>query len=802
MTDPPLPQYVDGQRDGTGVMTYADGGSYDGQWKKGRRHGQGVYVYGNADYYSGQWAGGVKHGVGLYFFSASRCQFHGYWDKNGFVAGSWVFVDGTTFAGKFQGKPLALPRDAGSFLFANGNMQRMKYTPPKGWKRVGAKTGQHEGRANLLEILSDLAVPVPQEIDALEAFAPDLIPKPPQIILTGAPASGKGLICEQIIQKYGIKHLSTGDLIRQAVQKKEEPGLTARAHIEQGTAVPDEVLVQIVVEALQQPEIKKQGWILDGFPRTKQQALGLKAAGVAPDVYLILDLPDKVLVDKCLHRRLDPTTGRMYHMVDDPPPADILGRLIHRDEDTKEALQMILREYHANAESITSIFPEQVRSVDGDRATEAVFDEVCRRIENEPVPVRAVLAGAPASGKGAHCERIVAKYRGLCHVTTGEVLRQAVSAGSELGLRAKAYMDHGDTVPDDVLVLIMVDYLNQDTLQKSGWLLDGWPRTLSQASALRDAKLQPHVFLVIDVPDELVIERCVERRWDPADGKMYHLTYDPPPTDEISERLEQRRSDSREHVLAMLAEHHDVVSSVGSVFRDRMRRIDGTQPDDTVLSEVAARVEGRPIGPKIILVGAPASGKGMQCERIISQYGVRHVSAGDVVRQAANSGSELGQQAKALLERGAALPDEMQAQIIAMDLNAQTGSTGWILDGYPRNQAQAKALKQAGVAPHCILYIALEEQVLVDRQLHRRLDPVTGRMYHLQSDPPESEEVAGRLVQRVDDTDSRIRERLQTSDMARAAVFETWPHITHSIDGDRDDDLVTADVINILRLQR
>jgi adenylate kinase len=318
-------------------------------------------VYANGDYYSGQWAGGVKHGVGLYFFSLSRSQFYGFWDKNGFVAGTWVFADGTTFAGKFEGKPLALPRDAGSFLFGNGNAQRMKYAVPKGWKRVGLQPGLHDGRANLEELLAKLAVQAPDEVDALEAFAPDLIPVPPRIILAGAPASGKGLLCEQLVEKYGIRHLSTGDLIRQAVQRGSDSGMAANAHLQQGVPVPDETLVQIVAETLELPDVKKQGWILDGFPRTKVQAARLKEAGAIPDVYLVLDLPDDVLVDKCLHRRLDPVTGKMFHLVDDPPPPDVADRLLHRQDDTAEVLAMRLQQYHANVEAIASVFAEQVR---------------------------------------------------------------------------------------------------------------------------------------------------------------------------------------------------------------------------------------------------------------------------------------------------------------------------------------------------------------------------------------------------------------------------------------------------------
>eukprot|EP01052_Picozoa_sp_SAG31_P018137 SAG31_NODE_1271_length_9064_cov_10.148912_10_plen_786_part_00 len=785
-------------------MTYADGSKYDGEWKMGRRHGQGTYVYANSDYYSGKWAGGVRHGLGLYFFSSSKSQFYGFWDKNGFVAGTWVFIDGTTFVGKFEGKPLTLPRDAGNFLFSNGNKQRVKYVVPKGWKPVGFTTGAHTGRANLDEILAELKVSEPEETDALEAYAPDMIPVPPKIILTGAPASGKGKLSEMIVQKYGVRHVNTGELIRNAMQSQSDSGLVAKTHVERGQPVPDDALVQIVVDALMNPVMTKEGWILDGFPRTKEQALALKEGGMVPDVYLVLDLPDDVLIDACLHRRLDPVTGKMFHIVDEPPPSEIEERLLHREEDTEEVLVSRLRDYHRNVEAIASVFSGHVRSVDGDRPAKEVFDEMCKRIENIAVAPRVVLAGAPASGKGAHCERIMAKYRKLVHVTTGEAIKVAAAARTDLGMRAKAYMENGDTVPDEVLIPIMIDYLRQEKVQRCGWLLDGWPRTAKQAAAMCSAKMQPHVFLVIDVPDELVIERCVERRWDPVDGTMFHLQYDPPPPGEVAERLVQRRTDSKEHVLAMLSEHHHLVSEVGGIFHHRMRRLDGTQPDDSILSEIEARIEGKVVGPKIIICGAPASGKGKQCQRILTQLGVRHVSAGEVVRKAAaDPDNELGQQAKSLLEAGQTIPDELQAEIVAADLNGTSASSeGWILDGYPRNKAQATALQRAGVSPHCILDLVVDEQELVDRQRHRRLDPVTGKLYNMQTDPPDSAEVAERLVQRVDDIEENIRERLRIAESARMAVLSTWPHVVHKINGNRADDFVAADIVHVLKLQR
>jgi adenylate kinase len=332
-------------------------------------------------------------------------------------------------------------------------------------------------------------------------------------------------------------------------------------------------------------------------------------------------------------------------------------------------------------------------------------------------------------------------------------------------------MENGDDVPDSILVPIVLAHLQRPEVKESGWLLDGWPRTAAQAAALRTANFTPHVFLVLDVPDEQILERCVERRYDPVEGKIYHLKYDPPPEGEVAERVVQRRIDTKEHVEAQLAAYHDVVVSVGGVFRDRLRLLDGAQPETAIFSEIAARVQGRPVGPKIILCGAPGSGKGKQGEHLIEHTGVRHVSAGDLVRRAASVGTPLGLQAKEALDAGESVPEKLVAEIVAAELTGKKGAAGWILEGYPRTEAQARrrpspgsphhfalcapsvptepaiharsrrcfpqasTLKAAGVSPHCILDIEVPDAVLVERITHRRLDPETGTIYHLQVPP-------------------------------------------------------------------
>lgn len=200
-------------------------------------------------------------------------------------------------------------------------------------------------------------------------------------------------------------------------------------------------------------------------------------------------------------------------------------------------------------------------------------------------PLRIMISGAPASGKGTQCELIKEKY-GLVHIAAGDLLRAEISSGSENGKRAKEYMDKGQLVPDEIVVMMVRDRLLQPDSQEKGWLLDGYPRSLSQAIALKDFGFQPDLFILLEVPEELLVERVVGRRLDPVTGKIYHLKYSPPENDEIASRLTQRFDDTEEKVKLRLQTHHQNVEAVLSMYEDIIVEVDGSALKQDVFAEI------------------------------------------------------------------------------------------------------------------------------------------------------------------------------------------------------------------------
>ncbi len=202
--------------------------------------------------------------------------------------------------------------------------------------------------------------------------------------------------------------------------------------------------------------------------------------------------------------------------------------------------------------------------------------------------MRIVLVGPPASGKGTQAKLLIERF-GVPQVSTGDMLRAAKAAGSELGKKAAEFMAAGRLVPDEVVIGLVEDRLGAPDA-RAGFVLDGFPRTVPQATALaalleRLGTPLDHV-LQIDVPRGLLVERATLRRTDRSTGQIYHLKYNPPPPDAD---LEHRADDQEETVNQRLDQYEAMTAALLPHYSQKglLRRIDGVGKPE----EVTARIE-------------------------------------------------------------------------------------------------------------------------------------------------------------------------------------------------------------------
>ncbi len=211
--------------------------------------------------------------------------------------------------------------------------------------------------------------------------------------------------------------------------------------------------------------------------------------------------------------------------------------------------------------------------------------------------MKILLLGAPGAGKGTQAQFITRAF-GIPQISTGDMLRAAIKAGTPLGLEAKKIMDEGGLVRDDIIISMVKERIAQDDC-RGGFLFDGFPRTLAQAEALQQAGIALDAVVEIDVPDAVILERISGRRVHPASGRSYHIVHNPPKVegkdDETGEELIQRSDDKEETVRKRLDVYHGETavligfySGLSGEHAPRYVKVDGTRPVDDVRGEILA----------------------------------------------------------------------------------------------------------------------------------------------------------------------------------------------------------------------
>lgn len=217
--------------------------------------------------------------------------------------------------------------------------------------------------------------------------------------------------------------------------------------------------------------------------------------------------------------------------------------------------------------------------------------------------MRILLLGLPGAGKGTQAQFLIERYK-IPQIATGDMLREAIKNGTKLGLEAKSYMDRGALVPDPVVIGLVQERIKAADCV-NGFIMDGFPRTLAQAEALRAAGVDLNVVITIDVPDAEILRRMSGRRVHPASGRSYHIEFNPPKVagkdDVTGEALVQRTDDNEETVKKRIQTYHDQTKPLVGYYRDWKAsgdaraplclQINGIGAVDAIRAQITAAIE-------------------------------------------------------------------------------------------------------------------------------------------------------------------------------------------------------------------
>ncbi|XP_034027307.1 adenylate kinase 8 [Thalassophryne amazonica] len=394
---------------------------------------------------------------------------------------------------------------------------------------------------------------------------------------------------------------------------------------------------------------------------------------------------------------------------------------------------------------------------------------------NMDIP-RILVLGPPAVGKTTVARRLSTDL-GVAHVTSDSLRNDQ----SELSERACHH-----TVPQqdngvELTVRRVLQRLNHVDCLTRGWVLDGISQTRQQALALQQAGVIPLHVVMLDAPDDMLLERSRGRLVDPVTSDIYHQTFIWPADDAVAERLEKQESPHTQH-LAELHQYRSEVTGLSSAYQHVLKAVSADQPHADVYQQVLASVQTFPGFRihRILLLGPPRSGKSHQARLLSDKYKMVDISCDQLLRSAASDGSGLGENVQLYLDDGQPVPDILMLRLLEERLSqADCRSRGWVLHGFPLD------LRESQYQPTSVVFLELSDDLCLERATLRATDPVTGERFHGVNRPAPSSEVQNRLQTRPEDHPDSVTQSLIQYKTARTTLQSVYPDAIH-IDGDQD----------------
>lgn len=368
------------------------------------------------------------------------------------------------------------------------------------------------------------------------------------------------------------------------------------------------------------------------------------------------------------------------------------------------------------------------------------------------------LFGPPGAGKGTQSKRLIEKYN-LTYISTGDILREEISVGSELGMKAKTVIEKGGLASDEIIVQIIEQKIKKNPYA-NGFLFDGFPRTIVQAYILEGMLFKMNTSLTcmlsLEVPKDELVNRLRER------GKV-----------------SGRKDDNEAVIQNRLREYSLKTIPVAAFYEDKKIyfAVNGIGTVDEVFNlldtAVQKSLEDRWVN--LILFGYPGAGKGTQAKLLAERYNLHYISTGKILRQEIRDKTDIGKLARPYMEKGAIVPDEYAIKLIERKMAENYKSNGFIFKGFPRTMVQAYILDGMLHKMGSTITSVYELQITATEAVKRltaRSKTESKRPYDLEIET---------IISRLEEYETRT---------LMAKDFYDKKHLLHAINGQGDENLV------------
>ncbi|MCX7696797.1 MAG: adenylate kinase [Bacteroidales bacterium] len=361
--------------------------------------------------------------------------------------------------------------------------------------------------------------------------------------------------------------------------------------------------------------------------------------------------------------------------------------------------------------------------------------------------INIALFGPPGAGKGTQSRKILEKYN-LTYVSTGDMLREEMTANTLIGQKVKSIIERGELVSDDIIVQLLENKIDTN-LETNGFLFDGFPRTVVQAYILEGLLMRMNTTLncmiSLSVPREMLIERMLERA-----------------------RKEGRSDDKMDVILHRLDEYEKKTTPVADFYQGmgKFYELNGVGSIDEVFSRIESVIQKvlENVWVNIILFGPPGAGKGTQAKKLAQEFNLVYISTGELMREEMQQDTPIGRAVKPYIERGDIVPDEYAIRLIERKIQKHPGAKGFIFKGFPLTISQAYILdgflQKLGSKVSCVIEFQSPTLLNIKRLTARSKTP-NARIYDM------STEIIIHRMEEFEERTSVLREYYQKRNLLK-----------------------------------
>lgn len=381
-----------------------------------------------------------------------------------------------------------------------------------------------------------------------------------KVLVRASPGVSLHSVMRGLLPQLNVVQINFQQILNEELASDSDLGKNLRSYQDKNLAIPDEAFANVIGSRVSRSDCLKHGWILEGFPNTKNQAFCMQQVGLLPTHFLYFSLPEELAI-----KRLSNSAKS---------PAQIIER-------AKKSFA-----------SISDYYSEVLHFIDGSQDESSLISSAMSTLTSAPPSsaprraLRVLLLGPRGAGRATQSSRLCHKL-GLVHVSVGSLLRAEGEKSQKMKESVLPFLSSGDLVPDHLLVPLVIRRLQQSDCRQNGWILDGFPRTQAQADALVAAQLLPHRVIVLNVADQIAIQRCSFRYYDDETGCFYHLRDNPPPPS-IAHRLTMKVEDQEDNLTNNLSNFRANIDKIRSLYGDKVLNVEGTQTIEQINQQIEA----------------------------------------------------------------------------------------------------------------------------------------------------------------------------------------------------------------------